>query len=165
MHVVEHHDVDELRSLARMESDPKMVLRLHAVALAKSGKTAPQVAAEVGYSRRGVQSWVHWYNQGGVEELRHQGGQGRKPTLSQQEREKLKQRLNGGPLPERDQGVCTLRGRDVQRILREEFGKVRCLSAVYNLLHAIGYNDLVPRPQHKDADPAALEAFKKKRRN
>ena len=61
MHVVEHHAIDELRSLARMESDPKMVLRLDAIALAKSGKTAPQVAAEVGYSRRGVQSWIHWY--------------------------------------------------------------------------------------------------------
>jgi transposase len=161
MQVVEHHAIAELRSLARMESDPKMVLRLYAIALAKSGKTAPEVAAEVGYSRRGVQSWIHWYNHGGVEELRNQGGQGRKPTLSEQEREKLKQRLNGGPLPERDKGVCTLRGSDVQRILQEEFGKVRCLSAVYNLLHEIGYNDLVPRPQHKDADPAAQEAFKK----
>ena len=38
---------------------------------------------------------------------------------------------------------------------------MRCLSAVYNLPHDLGYNDLVPRPQHKDADPAALEAFKK----
>jgi transposase len=148
-----------------METDPKMVLRLHAIALAISGKTAPEVAAEVGYSRRGVQSWIQWYNRGGVEELRNQGGQGRKPTLSESEREKLKERLDGGPLNERDQGVCTLRGRDVQRILREEFGKVRCLSAVYNLLHDIGYNDLVPRPQHKDADPAALEAFKKTPRN
>jgi transposase len=165
MRVFVHHTIDELRSLARIESNPRMVLRLHAVALAKSGKTAPEVAAEVGYSRRGVQSWIHWYNHGGVEELRNQGGRGRKPTLSEAEREKLKQRLDGGPLPERDEGVCTLRGRDVRRILREEFGKVRCLSAVYNLLHEIGYNDLVPRPQHQDADPAALEAFKKTSRN
>jgi transposase len=165
MHVVEHHAIDELRSLARMECDPKMVLRLHAIALAKSGKTASEVAGEVGYSRRGVQSWVQWYNRGGVEELRNEGGQGRKPTLSEEEQERLKARLNNGPLPERDGGVCTLRGRDVQRILQEEFGKVRCLSAVYNLLHDIGYNDLVPRPQHKDADQAALEAFKKTPRN
>ena len=165
MFVADHHAIDELRSLARVESDPRMVLRLHAVALAKSGKTAPDVAAEVGYSRRGVQGWIHWYNRGGIEELRNEGGQGRKPTLSEQDREKLKQRLDGGPLPERDEGICTLRGRDVQRILREEFGKVRCLSAVYNLLHDIGYNDLIPRPQHKEADPAALEAFKKTLRN
>ena len=165
MRVLEHHTIEQLRSLARSDSDPKMVIRLQAIALARSGKTAPQVAKEVGYCRRGVQFWVKWYNSGGVEALRNEGGRGRKPTLDEVEQQKLKDRLNGGPLTDRDGGVCTLRGRDVQRILKEEFGKVRCLSAVYNLLHAIGYNDLVPRPQHKDADPAAQAAFKKTRRN
>ncbi len=165
MHVVEHHTVEELHTLARSEHDPKMVTRLHAVALAKRGKSAPQVAEEFGYSRRGVQFWVKWYNEGGVEHLRNEGGQGRKPPLAASEQQRLKQRLDGGPVPEKDGGVCTLRGVDGQRILKEEFGKVRCLSAVYNLLHAIGYNDLVPRPQHKDADPAAQEAFKKSARN
>ena len=165
MHVAEHHSPDQLRWLARAELDPKMVIRLHAIALAEGGKTAPQVAEEVGFSRRCVQFWVRWYNDGGVELLRNDGGQGRKPTLSEHERQKLKLRLDAGPVPEIDGGVCTLRGLDVQRILKEEFGKVRCLSAVYNLLHAIGYNDLLPRPQHRDADPAAQEAFKKSARN
>ena len=165
MHVVDHHSLEELRSLARSDADPKMVIRLHAIALAQSGRTAPQVAEEVGYSRRGVQFWVSWYNRGGIDQLRNEGGQGRKPTLDEYERQKLRDRLDAGPLAETDGGVCTLRGLDVQRILKAEFGKVRCLSSVYNLLHAIGYNDLAPRPQHKDADPAAQEAFKKTRRN
>ena len=165
MHVVEHHSLEELRSLARSDADPKMVIRLHAIALAQSGKTAPQVAEEVGYSRRGVQFWVRWYNRGGIDQLRNEGGQGRKPTLDESEQQKLRDRLDAGPLAQTDGGVCTLRGLDVQRILKEEFGKVRCLSSVYNLLHALGYNDLVPRPQHKDVDPAAQAAFKKTRRN
>jgi transposase len=165
MHVVEHHDLDELRALARSERDAKMVIRLQAIALAKGGMTAPEVARDVGYSRRGVQFWVRWYNDGGVECLRNEGGQGRKPTLEESEQQRLKQRLDAGPMPKKDGGVCTLRGVDVQRILKDEFGKVRCLSAVYDLLHAIGYNDLVPRPQHKDADPAAQEAFKKSARS
>lgn len=165
MRVAEHHNIDQVRALARAEKDPRMVIRLHAIALAKSGKTALQIAEEVGYSRRGVQFWVRWYNDGGVDRLRHEGGQGRKPPLSEAQQQKLKERLDAGPLANKDGGVCTLRGVDVQRVLKEEFGKVRCLSAVYNLLHAIGYNDLIPRPQHKDADPAAQEAFKKTRRN
>jgi transposase len=165
MRVVEHHSLDQLRTLARSDADPKMVIRLHAIALAKGGKTAPQVAQEIGYSRRGVQFWVKWYNRGSIEELRNEGGQGRKPTLDESEQQKLRDRLDAGPLAQTDGGVCTLRGLDVQRILKEEFGKVRCLSSVYNLLHAIGYNDLVPRPQHQDADPAAQDAFKKTRRS
>ncbi len=115
MHVVGHHTLEELRALARSDADPKMVIRLHAIALARSGKTAPQVAREVGYSRRGVQFWVKWYNRGGVEELRNEGGQGRKPTPDESERQKLKDRLDAGPLAETDGGVCTLRGVDVQR--------------------------------------------------
>jgi transposase len=51
-------------------------------------------------------------------------------------------------------------------ILREKieqlFGKAYSLAGVYKLLHRLGYNDLVPRPRHPDADPAALEAFKKR---
>jgi transposase len=165
MHVVMHHDLDELRCLAREEPDPRMVIRLHAIALATEGRTALQVAEELGYSRRGVQFWVKWYNDGGVEPLRNEGGQGRKATLNQTEQKKLKRRLDAGPVPGKDGGVCTLRGVDVRRILKEEFGKIRCLSSVYNLLHAIGYNDLIPRPQHKDADPAAQAAFKKSARS
>jgi hypothetical protein len=57
-----------------------------------------------------------------------------------------------------DDGVCTLRGKDVQRILQHEFGQLRSLNAVYGLLH---YSSLVPRPQHPQADPAAQEEFKK----
>lgn len=67
--------------------------------------------------------------------------------------------------PRVQDGVCALRGRDVQRILHEEFGKVRSLSATYCLLHRLGYNDLMPRPRHKNADPAARDAFKKSCRN
>jgi transposase len=163
MHVVEHHSLEELRQLARMESEPKMVIRLQAIALAKQHQTASEVAEGVGYSRRGVQFWVQWYNAGGLAKLREEVGRGRKPPLSQAEQQRLKQRLDQGPLPE--DGVCTLRGLDIQRILKDSFGKVRCLSAVYNLLHAIGYNDLMPRPQHRDADPVAQEAFKKTPRN
>jgi transposase len=124
------------------------------------------VAGEFGVARRTVQDWVRWYNAGGIDELRDAGGRGRKPPLSVEEQQRLKARLDAGPT-EADGGVCTLRGADVQRILGEEFGKVRCLSSVYELLHAIGYNDLMPRPQHKDADadPARQDAFKKSARS
>ena len=73
--------------------------------------------------------------------------------------ERLKQRLDAGPLPKG--GVCTLRGKDVQRILEQEFGQLRSLNAIYALLHRLGFSSLVPRPQHPQADPDAQEEFKK----
>jgi len=76
------------------------------------------------------------------------------------------------PLPSRrlDQGataadgVCTLRGADVRRILEQEFGVLYALPSVYKLLHRLGYSSLAPRPRHKLADPVAQEAFKKSSR-
>jgi transposase len=164
MHVESHHTPERLRRLARQEVNGRVAVRVLAVASAMQKKTALQVASELGVARRSVQDWVRWYNLGGIDDLRDGGGRGRKPPLDAGEQARLKARLDAGPT-DADGGACTLRGRDVRRILADEFGKVRCLSSVYELLHAMGYNDLVPRPQHKDADPAAQDAFKKTPRN
>jgi transposase len=150
---------DQLREFARKQDDPPLAIRLLGVAMAMEGRTAPQVAASTGYSRRAVQDWVRWYNAEGIQGLRDAQGRGRKPPLIEEEEQRFRQRLASEPRAE--DGVCTLRGRDVQRILKEEFNKVRSLSATYDILHRLGYNDLMPRPRHKHADPAAQEAFKK----
>jgi transposase len=159
MRVVSHHNAEQLRQLARREVSGRMAVRLLAVASAMQNSTATHIAGEFAVSRRAVQDWVRWYNHGGIESLRDEGGRGPRPPLSLSEQQRFKARLDAGPILE--DGVCTLRGVDIQRILKEEFGKVRCLSSVYELLHRLGYNDLVPRPQHIQADPAAQEAFKK----
>jgi transposase len=70
----------------------------------------------------------------------------------------LKQRLDAPPRPE--DGVCTLRGRDIQRILEQEFGVLMSLQAVYDLLERFGYSSLMPRPQHEEANPEVQEFFK-----
>jgi len=127
--------------------------------MAQQGFTAPEVAICTGFSSRSVQEWVARYNREGLSGLKTKAGRGRKPPLTPEESERLKQRLDAGPLP--DDGVCTLRGKDVQRILQHEFGQLRSLNAVYGLLHRLGYSSLVPRPQHPQADPAAQEEYKK----
>jgi len=65
-----------------------------------------------------------------------------KPSLTSEEAERLRARLDAGPGPE--DGICTLRGEDVQRILAEEFRKLRKIGAVYKLLHRLGYASLAP---------------------
>jgi len=47
----------------------------------------------------------------------------------------------------------------MQRILQQEFGVWRCLSAIYGLLHRMGYSYLRPRTKHYKADPEAQAAF------
>jgi transposase len=156
-----HETAARLRRLARVQDSGRVAVRMLAVASAMENKSAPEIARESGVSRRSVQDWVSRYNRGGSEKLQEQGGRGHKPVLTPAQVMLLKARLDAGAT-EAD-GVCVLRGLDVKRILAEEFGKVRSLSSVYELLHSMGYNDLMPRPQHVEANPAAQAAFEKKR--
>jgi transposase len=57
-------------------------------------------------------------------------------------------------------GVCTLRGKDIVRILKQEMGVKHTLGSLYGMLDRLGYSCLSPRPRHEKNDPKALEPFK-----
>jgi len=57
-------------------------------------------------------------------------------------------------------GVCTLRGKDIVRILEREFGVKHTLGSIYGVLARIGYSCLAPRPRHEKADPESVRPFK-----
>jgi transposase len=159
MHVEPHRTADQLAELIRAEPRARVARRLAAVRLALLGHTAPDVAGQVLLSERQVRTWVARYNGGGPDALADRPGRGRKRALTDGQEQRLRDRLRAGPTE--GDGVCTLRGEDVRRILEREFGVARCLQAVYDLLHRLGFEPLRPRPRHPEADPAAAEAFKK----
>jgi len=159
MRVEDHLSLVELKRLARAEKNVKLSKRMQMVVLAIKGYTAPAIARSLSSSRRVCQHWVQRYNAGGLKGLQDKSGRGKPPLLTPEEQELFKQRIDTGPTTE--DGVCTLRGKDIQRILEEEFDKVRSLDTVYSLLHQLGYSSLVPRPQHRQADPKAQADFKK----
>jgi transposase len=159
MHVEAHHTADQLTELIRAEPRARVARRLGAVRLALLGHTAPDVAERVLLSERSVRAWVARYNAGGADALADRPGRGRHKPLTDDQEQQLRARLRAGPT-EAD-GVCTLRGEDVRRILEDEFGVARCLQAVYDLLHRLGFEPLRPRPRHPETDPAAQDRFKK----
>lgn len=159
MRVVEHHSVADLRRLIRCETHAARVRRLQAVLAAREGQTANGIAEQVQMAPRRVRFWVARYNAEGLAGLDRKPGQGRKPALTPEQEVRFKERIRVGATAA--DGVCTLRGEDVRRILADEFGVVRQLQAVYDLLHALGFSVLRPRPRHPKADPAVQDAFKK----
>jgi transposase len=160
MRVASHHSATELRKFIRRERRAPIVRRLQAVLGALEGETAKNLAPRVQLCERVLRDWVSRYNREGLAGLEDQPGRGRKPALRPEQERQLQARIRAGATA--DDGVCTLRGEDVRRILAEEFGVVRGLQATYNLLHKLGFSVLRPRPQHPDADPEAQEAFQKK---
>lgn len=160
MTVTLHLSVAELSELIAKEKRPKRRQRLRMVREALDGLTADEVAGRVKSSRRRVQDWVARWNRDGLEGLEDEPGRGGKLPLDAEQQAELQRRLAAGP--QSQDGGCTLRGEDIRRILREEHGLTRSLSAVYYLLHRLNYSCLVPRPKHRQTDPQRQQRFLKK---
>jgi len=160
MHVEPHHTAEELAILVSDQPRVTRWKRLRAVILAHEGRTAEAISAALGCTPRAVQKWVARYNRGGAEALADRPGRGRKPSLTPEQDQRLRARVEAGPTAE--DGTCAFHGPDIRRILRDEFGLALCQQAVYDTLHRLGLSSLMPRPIHRKADPVAQEAFKKK---
>jgi transposase len=157
MEVKDHLPLAELKRLERAEKDADRAKRLRIIILGIEGWTAPAVAMAVGLTRRICQRWVRRYNEEGLAGLDDRRGRESRLPLTSEEQEQVCRCLDAGPT-EKDE-VCSLRGKDVQRILAQEFNVLRSLASVYHLLHRLGYSYLRPRPRHRKADPEKQAAF------
>ena len=68
--------------------------------------------------------------------------------------------MERGPAPE--ESLSAYNGPILREKIHRHFGKLYALNGLYDLLHRLGYNDLMPRTTHLDTDPEVLESFKKK---
>jgi transposase len=159
MHLTQRSDGDvtELNRRAGNERDALRRDRYRAVLMALDGKEAVEIAEALGRARRSVQDWAYAYRDGGIDAIQPKPRPGRIPKLPRDREDQLRARLNAGALP--DDGVCTLRGKDVVRILETEFGVKYSLGGAYDLLWRLGYSCLTPRPLHEKSDPEAIADF------
>lgn len=153
----------ELARRAKRQQDARVRTRILAIRYLRLGHTVPEAANVLGMSERQLRTWVHRYNAEGIDGLQDRPRPGQPAHLSPDRVEQFKDRVRSGPRPE--DGVCTLRGVDLQRILQEEFEAKYSLPGVYFLLHRLAFSSLVPRPKHLEADEQAQAAFKKTSQN
>jgi transposase len=158
MHVEDRDSMERLQEMTKPFRNTRTWPRVRAVILAKQGDTAEAIARALGCSRRAVQAWVAAYNRGGLEALPDRPHPGRTPHLPHDQEVRFLERIDSPPRP--DDGACELRGTDIRRILEREFAARYSQSGVYKLLHRLGYNDLMPRPQHPDSSPEAQAFFR-----
>lgn len=152
-------DVERLKGLIRRERNAKQRDRYRALLLALEQNTTPQIVEKLGCSRSFVQKWVYRYRDGDLSNLKEKARPGQPTKLRRQDEELFKRRLDEGAQPL--DGVCTLRGKDIQRILAEEFNAHYSLDGAYDLLHRLGYSCLKPRPRHRKNDAEIMTQWKK----
>lgn len=151
-------DLETLQARARRETHAKQRDRYRAVVLALEGRKTAEIMEMLGRSKNFVQRWSYAYRDGGIEGIAAKRQSGRPTKLPRHKESQLTQRILAGPA-ESDDGVCVLRGRDVQQILENEFGVKYTLFGVYDLMHRLGLSCLKPRSQHRKNDPEAMQAW------
>jgi transposase len=150
---------NELAKIANKEPNPRVRQRLLAMRMVVMGNNVPQAAKAVGLKQRQTRNWIHRFNAEGVDGLRDRPRPGQPAKLSRQKEQAFRERIEKGAGPK--DANCNLRVKNIQRILREEFGADYCLGGTYFLLHRLGFSSLVPRPRHPHADQQAQAEFKK----
>lgn len=150
-------DLTTLDTLIAKEHNAKQRDRYRVARLALDGAEAMQIAEKLDRSRKFVQDWAYAYRDRGIEGLTPKRQTGRKPKLDPERQRAFIQQFKQGP--GEDEPLCTLRGKDAQRILAEHYGVAYSLNAVYHLLHRHGLSCLKPRPRHRKNDPKAMADF------
>lgn len=159
-------DAERLRELIADAANAKQRDRYRVALIAgeglagKSELQREEIAATVGRSRQFVDQWIGRYRQGGIDALVPKRQPGATPKLTDEQQRQLCAMLDAGP--DAEEGLAAYNGPILREKIEECFGKVYSLNGVYALLHRLGYNDLMPRPNHPDTDPAMLDAFKKR---
>lgn len=154
MNVTPHQltDIDELCRRIRRETDAKQRDRLRAVLLALEGKTTSEIMDKLARSKNFAQRWVYFYRDHGLQRICPLKQTGQPPKLPRGQEQAFLSRIESDP------GI--LRGMDIQKILREQFGAAYSLSGAYELLHRLGYEPLKPRPVNPKKKAEDEQAWK-----
>ena len=154
---------EELRRLARQESDGRVACRLLGLANVLDGMSRERAARQAGMDRQTLRDWVIRFNAEGVEGLRDRPRSGRPPWLDEGQLAAFKALVLRGPDPERD-GVSTWRAKDLCRIVEDRLGVSYSENGMLRLLHDLGLSWQKARPVHPEADRQAQARFKKNSR-
>ncbi len=151
---------EELRRLARRESNGRVISRMLAIAHAREGMDRGQAARLAGMDRQTLRDWVIRFNALGVAGLRDRPKSGRRSWLDEGQLASLRALVLRGPDRERD-GVSTWRAKDLCRIVEQRFGVTYSENGMLRLLHDLDLSWQKARPVHPEADLKAQARFKK----
>lgn len=153
-------EADDLRGLAVKAKDVDQARRLLALAAVCDGMDREEAARIGGMDRQTLRDWAHRFNEQGPVGLTNVKPMGRRPKLSAEQQEALRQLVEAGPDPEKH-GVVRWRCVDLQRVLGAQFGVDLSTVAIGRQLKRLGFSHISARPQPPAQNPEAIAAFKK----
>ena len=149
-----------LRRLARLSKSANQARRLLALAQIYDGSSRSEAAKIGGVTLQIVRDWVIRFNARGPDGLLDGKAPGKRPILTDAQRQSLVEIVEQGPIPAIN-GVVRWRLTDLVQWLHDEFAVSLDVTTVGRELRKLGYVKLTARPRHHAQNEQALEAFKK----
>lgn len=150
----------DLRRFARRSGDADQVRRLLAVALILDGGSRGEAARIAGVTLQIVRDWVPRFNASGPNGLATRKAPGRAPILNAEQRARLAEIVEAGPIPAAH-GVVRWRLADLAQWIWDEFALSVTRHTLGRELRAMGYRKLSVRPRHRGQKPDDIADFKK----
>lgn len=154
------HSSEDLRRFARRCGDPDQVRRLLAVALILDGGSRSDAAKVAGVTLQIVRDWVLRFNADGPDGLATRKAPGRASILNDDQRARLAEIVESGPIPAAH-GVVRWRLADLAQWVWDEFAVSVTRYTLSRELRAMGYRKLSARPRHRGQKDDDIAIFKK----
>lgn len=159
LHLPDYFQKVDFKALYKIHGQKKKGLRLLALSYLQEGRSIKETASLLFKTEYTVREWVHLYDEGEIDGLLSiRPGRGRKAKLSRSAESCLKEEITN--LTESLKGG-RLRAEDIRGLIKEKFKVEYGLSAIYPLLHRLGYSWITARSIHPKADKDLQESFKK----
>ncbi len=158
--VREDYSSKELRALAGTVKDAAQVRRLLAIAAVLDGSSRAGAAKIGGMDRQTLRDWVIRFNEEGPEGLLNRKSPGAPPKLDEEQKARLAELVERGPIPAVD-GVVRWRAVDLVAWVWESYRIVVSDDTIYRALHELGLAYVSARPKARNQDAEAITDFKK----
>jgi len=132
----------------RASSDFLLSQRLQAIKMLLIGIQVDQVCEVISRNRATLRSWVHLWNEGGIDALARKRGQGRKPKISQGHMRVISELVQHPNLINREYWTA----KALHCYLQEQFSLELGYSTLTHSLREAGFRRIVPRPESPERD-------------
>lgn len=158
--VRDDYSATALRAHVRRCGDPDQVRRLLAIAHILDGAARSDAAKLAGVTLQIIRDWVLRFNADGPDGLATRKAPGRAPTLNDEQRARLAEIVESGPIPAAH-GVVRWRLVDLAQWLHDEFKLSVTRHTLSRELRAMDYRKLSARPRHHGQKADDIAIFKK----
>jgi transposase len=158
--IMTHLKADELRALARKESNRRAAMRMLAIANELDGYEREEAARLAGMSNQALRDAIKRLNAQGLDGLYDRPRSGRPRRLDAKQEAKIKAAVLAGPDIDKE-GLSSFTLEDIRQLIEDRHGVCHHIGYMGRVMKRMGLSRQKGRPSHPQKDEAAAAAFKK----